>query len=64
MADNNSDVPGYANDIKMEISRDPRTGELRDTLLRSKILPGIYGIGFPIKYRSDASVVRNAKKKN
>ena len=64
MADNNPDVPGYANDIKMEISRNPRTGELgRDTVLRSKILPGIYGIGLPIKYRSDAPVVRNAKKR-
>lgn len=42
MADNNPDVPGYANDIQMEIPRDPRTGELgRDTVLRNKILPGL-----------------------
>ncbi len=63
MADNNPDVPGYANDIQMEIDRDPRTGALQDTLLRNKILPGVWLPGLPIRLRSDADIVRNAKKR-
>lgn len=64
MADNNSDVPGYANDFKLGIRRNPQTGELGDSLIFNKLLPGIYSpIGVPIKYSGDAETVRNSKKR-
>lgn len=45
MSDNNPDVPGYANDVKLKVKRNPQTGEISreplDSLTSTKILPGI-----------------------
>lgn len=66
MGDNNPDVPGFANDIRVDVKRDPQTGELRqDSVVVNKIAPGIWlPFGLPIKYSADAETVRNAKRRH
>ena len=65
MADNNPDVPGFANDIRLNIERDPQTGELGDSTIVNKIAPGTWlPFGLPIKYSADAEIVRNAKRRH
>ena len=53
MSDNNPDVPGYANDVRLKVKRNPQTGEISknplDSLTSSKILPGIWLPGIPTK---------------
>ena len=62
MSDNNSDVPGYANDIRLKVKRNPQTGEISknplDSLTSTKILPGIWLPGIPTKLQGDAPLVR------
>lgn len=45
MSDDNLDIPGYANDVKLKVKRNPQTGEISknplDSLTSTKILPGI-----------------------
>ena len=45
MSDNNPDAPGYANDVRLKVRRNPQTGEISraplDSLTSTKILPGI-----------------------
>ena len=58
MSDNNLDVPGYANDVRLKVKRNPQTGEISknplDSLTSSKILPGIWLPGIPTKWQGDA----------
>ena len=62
MSDNNPDVPGYANDVKLKVKRNPQTGEISreplDSLTSTKILPGIWLPGIPTKWQGDAPLVR------
>ena len=62
MSDNNPDVPGYANDVRLKVKRNPQTGEISknplDSLTSSKILPGIWLPGIPTKWQGDAPLVR------
>ena len=62
MSDNNLDVPGYANDVRLKVKRNPQTGEISknplDSLTSSKILPGIWLPGIPTKWQGDAPLVR------
>ena len=45
MSDDNPDVPGYTNDVRLKVKRNPQTGEISreplDSLTSTKILPGI-----------------------
>ena len=62
MSDNNPDVPGYANDVRLKVKRNPQTGEISknplDSLTSSKILPGVWLPGIPTKWQGDAPLVR------
>ena len=62
MSDNNLDVPGYANDVRLKVKRNPQTGEISknplDSLTSTKILPGIWLPGIPTKLQGDAPLVR------
>ena len=62
MSDNNPDVPGYANDVRLKVKRNPQTGEISknplDSLTSTKILPGIWLPGIPTKWQGDAPLVR------
>ena len=62
MSDNNPDVPGYANDVRLKVKRNPQTGEISknplDSLTSSKILPGIWLPGIPTKWQGNAPLVR------
>ena len=53
MSDNNPDAPGYANDVRLKVRRNPQTGEISraplDSLTSTKILPGIWLPGIPTK---------------
>ena len=45
MSNDNPDVPGYTNDVRLKVKRNPQTGEISreslDSLTSTKILPGI-----------------------
>ena len=62
MSDNNLDVPGYANDVRLKVKRNPQSGEISknplDSLTSTKILPGIWLPGIPTKLQGDAPLVR------
>ena len=62
MSDNSLDVPGYANDVRLKVKRNPQTGEISknplDSLTSTKILPGIWLPGIPTKLQGDAPLVR------
>ena len=62
MSDNNLDVPGYANDVRLKVKRNPQTGEISknplDSLTSTKILPGVWLFGIPTKLQGDAPLVR------
>ena len=62
MSDNNPDAPGYANDVRLKVRRNPQTGEISraplDSLTSTKILPGIWLPGIPTKWQGDAPLVR------
>ena len=62
MSDNNPDAPGYANDVRLKVRRNPQTGEISraplDSLTSTKILPGIWLPGIPAKWQGDAPLVR------
>ena len=66
MSDNNPDVPGYANDIRLKVRRNPQTGEISkkslDSLTLTKILPGVWLPGIPTKWQGDAPLVRGGFK--
>lgn len=53
MSDDNPDAPGYANDVRLKVKRNPQTGEISraplDSLTSTKILPGIWLPGIPTK---------------
>ena len=62
MSDGNPDAPGYANDVRLKVRRNPQTGEISraplDSLTSTKILPGIWLPGIPTKWQGDAPLVR------
>lgn len=62
MSDDNPDIPGYTNDVRLKVKRNPQTGEISreplDSLTSTKILPGIWLPGIPTKWQGDAPLVR------
>ena len=62
MSNDNPDVPGYTNDVRLKVKRNPQTGEISreslDSLTSTKILPGIWLPGIPTKWQGDAPLVR------